>query len=196
MKRLESISIESGLGAYIVRRGARVIFDGLALLDSILHMKVWCAALVLCVGGALAVGCASETTVPVAEGIFAELGLPLPFGHARTDRGIRARAGGRPSPIHPGGRPWTGVQSDVLRRLPREARLWWRREPLSQLPARRRRACSRHRRAARQERSATTVLSRLGARVFGSAHESQRDSKPDRIFWRGAAVGDSRCRDS
>ena len=41
-------------------------------------MKVWGAALAICVGGVLAEGCASETTVPVADGIFAELGSPLP----------------------------------------------------------------------------------------------------------------------
>jgi CxxC motif-containing protein (DUF1111 family) len=41
-------------------------------------MKFWRAGLVLCVGGAWAVGCASETTVPMAEGIFGELGSPLP----------------------------------------------------------------------------------------------------------------------
>lgn len=41
-------------------------------------MKVWGAALAICLGGVLAQGCASETTMPVADGIFAELGSPLP----------------------------------------------------------------------------------------------------------------------
>ncbi|NOQ83350.1 MAG: hypothetical protein GQ551_05025, partial [Myxococcales bacterium] len=41
-------------------------------------MKVWCVALALCIGGAAAGGCASDATVPVAEGIFADLGSPLP----------------------------------------------------------------------------------------------------------------------
>ena len=41
-------------------------------------MKLCCATLVLCMGGALAIGCASDTTAPVADGIFAELGAALP----------------------------------------------------------------------------------------------------------------------
>ena len=41
-------------------------------------MKVWSAALALGMVGASAAGCASEAAVPVADGIFAELGAPLP----------------------------------------------------------------------------------------------------------------------
>jgi CxxC motif-containing protein (DUF1111 family) len=78
MKRLESISIESGLRAYIVQRERRAIFDLLTLLDSVLDMKAWGVALVLCIGGAAASGCASDATVQVADDIFAPLGAPLP----------------------------------------------------------------------------------------------------------------------
>ena len=55
-----------------------VYFRSLALLDSALDMKTWGAALAICVGGVWLGSCASETTVQVADGIFAELGSPLP----------------------------------------------------------------------------------------------------------------------
>jgi CxxC motif-containing protein (DUF1111 family) len=50
----------------------------LALLDSTHHRTVCSAALALCVIFAGSVSCTSESDVPVAEGIFAELGAPLP----------------------------------------------------------------------------------------------------------------------
>ena len=78
MKRLESTSIESGLGAYIVPWERRAIFDPLVLLDSVIDRKAWSLALVLCIGGASTVGCASDATVEIADDIFGELGSPLP----------------------------------------------------------------------------------------------------------------------
>jgi CxxC motif-containing protein (DUF1111 family) len=41
-------------------------------------MKAWSVALVLCIGGASGLGCASDTTVEIADGIFGEFGSPLP----------------------------------------------------------------------------------------------------------------------
>ena len=81
MNRLERISIEPGLGAYIVREQPRGIFESLALLDAILDMKLCGVRLALCIGVASMWGCASDTansTQEVADGIFAELGAPLP----------------------------------------------------------------------------------------------------------------------
>ncbi len=41
-------------------------------------MKPWGVALVLCIWGASVPGCAPDTTVEIADGIFGELGSPLP----------------------------------------------------------------------------------------------------------------------
>ena len=60
----------------------RAIFEPLALLESVLDMKAWGVTLLLA-GGLVTGGCASDSTsVPIAEGIFAELGAPLPSATA------------------------------------------------------------------------------------------------------------------
>ena len=67
------------------------MFELLALRESVLDMKAWGVTLFLA-GGLLTGSCASDsTTVPIAEGIFAELGAPLPSASAEQlatfDRG-------------------------------------------------------------------------------------------------------------
>jgi len=67
-----------GDGARIVRGKSRCIFDGLVLLDSDRDKRVLFAALATCCLCATTLGCASEAPSGVADGIFAELGAPLP----------------------------------------------------------------------------------------------------------------------
>ena len=78
MKRLESISIGLVLRAYIVRWRSPAIFCGFALLDSNRHSSAWAAAFTLCIVSTVGPGCAPESDVGVADGIFADLGAPLP----------------------------------------------------------------------------------------------------------------------
>jgi len=65
-------------GAYIVRPRSRAIFVRLALLDSNGHKRFLLATFCACVFGAMTLGCASEPPADVPDGIFAELGAPLP----------------------------------------------------------------------------------------------------------------------
>ena len=71
-----------------------VYFGPFALLDSVLDMKVWGAAVAVCV---LVSGCASETIVPVADDIFGELGSPLP---SATPEQVAAFERGRAVALH------------------------------------------------------------------------------------------------
>jgi CxxC motif-containing protein (DUF1111 family) len=67
------------------------------LLDSILDMKFWGATLALYLAGAWVLGCASDAPVPVADGIFAELGAPLP---SATPEQLAAFERGRAVALH------------------------------------------------------------------------------------------------
>ena len=71
-----------------------VYFAPLALLVSVLDMKIWSVAFAVCV---LMGGCASETIVPVADDIFGELGSPLP---SATPEQVAAFERGRAVALH------------------------------------------------------------------------------------------------
>jgi CxxC motif-containing protein (DUF1111 family) len=60
-------------------------------------MKAWGAMLALSMTGTLPVGCASDAPVPVADGIFAELGAPLP---SATPEQLAAFQRGRKVALH------------------------------------------------------------------------------------------------
>jgi CxxC motif-containing protein (DUF1111 family) len=60
-------------------------------------MKAWGAMLALSMTGALPIGCASDAPVPVADGIFAELGAPLP---SATPEQLAAFQRGRKVALH------------------------------------------------------------------------------------------------
>jgi CxxC motif-containing protein (DUF1111 family) len=60
-------------------------------------MKAWGAVLALSLVGALPVGCASDAPVPVADGIFGELGAPLP---SATPEQLAAFERGRAVALH------------------------------------------------------------------------------------------------
>jgi CxxC motif-containing protein (DUF1111 family) len=55
------------------------MFGAGVLLDSLMDLKALSAVLALCIGSVTGFGCAPETTGQIADGIFAELGAPLPF---------------------------------------------------------------------------------------------------------------------
>ena len=94
-------------------------------------MKAWGAVLALSLVGALPVGCASDAPVPVANGIFGELGAPLP---SATPEQLAAFERGRAVALHRF-TPEEGLGPEFnltfLRGLSREAGLWWKRESLS-----------------------------------------------------------------
>jgi len=55
---------------------------GYALLDSVCAMRCRGTAIFVCMGGMLAANCTSDTSIEVADDIFAELGSPLPSATA------------------------------------------------------------------------------------------------------------------
>ncbi|MBW1758355.1 MAG: hypothetical protein JRJ80_19605, partial [Deltaproteobacteria bacterium] len=67
------------------------------MLDSILDMKAWGAMLALSMTGALPIGCASDAPVQIADGIFADLGAPLP---SATPEQLAAFQRGRKVALH------------------------------------------------------------------------------------------------
>jgi CxxC motif-containing protein (DUF1111 family) len=78
MKRLDRISIGCALEAYIVGLGSRGIFDHRALIVSSREPLALATALTALALAAVGPGCASDGSPGEADGIFADLGEPLP----------------------------------------------------------------------------------------------------------------------